>query len=75
VRDNMSDADAVLIYAAENATQRGESSTAGVGTIAAATWLLAKAIMRGDIAAFRRDVSPKAIGELRGNIAFFDGLL
>jgi hypothetical protein len=75
VRDNMSDADAVLIYAAENATQRGESSTAGVGTIAAATWLLAKAIMRGDISPTRGDVSPKAIGELRGNIAFFDGLL
>jgi hypothetical protein len=31
----------VLIYASENATQRGESSTAGIGTIVAAPWLLA----------------------------------
>lgn len=44
----MSDAEAVLIYATENSTQRGESSTAGTGSVAGATWLLARAIMRGD---------------------------
>jgi hypothetical protein len=32
--------------AAQNATQRGGSSATGTGTVAAATWLLAREIMR-----------------------------
>jgi hypothetical protein len=70
----MSDADAVLIYAAENATQRGESSTAGIGTIAAATWLLAKALMKGDVRELSQTCTLKAAETLRGQIASDKGL-
>jgi hypothetical protein len=66
--------EAVLIYAAENATQRGESSTAGVGTVAAATWLLARAIMRGQLSQIWDNLPSGSLETLQGNIASAKGL-
>ena len=68
-----SDAEAILCYANENATQRGESSTAGIGTISAATWLLAGAAMRGCICTIVQIHADDA-AKVQGNLASEKGL-
>jgi len=46
VRDDISDEDAVLIYAAENLTQRGDSSTASIASWAQSRPVLSTSICR-----------------------------
>jgi hypothetical protein len=47
VAEEMDDASMIRVYARENATQRGVSSTALAGTVAAALKYVAKCILRG----------------------------
>jgi hypothetical protein len=47
VAEGMDDAAMIRVYARENATQRGQSSTALTGTVAAAMKYVAKAILTG----------------------------
>jgi hypothetical protein len=76
VATDMDDAGLIRVYARENATQRGNSGTAQVGTVAAAVRYLAKLIMTGTL----RHVSPfgetstKSEEVLRGQLASDKGL-
>jgi hypothetical protein len=73
-RDNADDGTMVRVYCRENATQRGNTSAAASGSVAAAVRFLAKAIMMGaDMSRFL-DMSPKAVESLRGNLASDKGL-
>src|SRR5215471_9073391 len=71
----ISDADMALVYAIENATQRGNSSTAVAGSIASAIRLLVRAILLGpDHLAQIQARSQKAWETARGNLTSGDGL-
>ncbi|MCP3471441.1 ParB/RepB/Spo0J family partition protein [Bradyrhizobium sp. CCGUVB1N3] len=62
----------IRIYARENATQRGQSGTAQVGTVAAALRYLAKQIMTGGVS---RDFARNHdLDKLQGNIASAKGI-
>jgi ParB-like chromosome segregation protein Spo0J len=65
----------IRVYATENATQRGNTSTAITGSVASAARYLIKGILKGDehMSQFC-DMSQKALDSLRGNIASDKGL-
>lgn len=62
---NDDDAAMVRVYARENATQRGNTATASVGSVAAVIRLLAKAILMGHVGKFF-PTSRKSLETLRG---------
>jgi hypothetical protein len=62
----------IRIYGRENATQRGNSGTAQVGTVAAALRYLAKAIMTGHLSGIP-DTSQKTVDTLNGQRGIFPG--
>lgn len=71
----LSDAEAILKSAHENSSQRGLGSTAGLGTIASALWLIAGAVMRGDVSAISdTSINTRAFETLQGQIATEKGL-
>ena len=72
---NFDDQAMIRIYATENATQRGNSGLAMMGSVASAVRYLVKAILKGD-EHFSQiwEKSSKALDSLRGNIANDRGL-
>lgn len=76
VKDNMSDAEAVLVYATENATQDGNRASAMAGAVASATWLLARMAARDTV----REISltlgwtNQQSAELKKNFESVDGI-
>lgn len=73
VSDDMDDAAMVRIYARENATQRGSTSTAIAGSIAAALRFVGKLIFMGDVGRILA-TSPKSLETLQGQIATQKGI-
>ena len=72
---DISDADMALVYATENATQRGNSTTAVAGSIASAIRLLTKAILLGHEHLARiLATSPKGWETAGGNLTEGRGL-
>lgn len=65
------DAAALLIYATENATQRGTSGTAQVGSVASAVRYLAKAVLNGQTSV---QLDGRCLDTVRGQIASKKGL-
>ena len=71
----LSDAEAILKSAHENSSQRGLGSTAGLGTIASALWLIAGAVMRGDLSPIGdMSINARAFESLQGNVVSEKGL-
>jgi hypothetical protein len=73
VGKDMDDAAMVRVYARENATQRGNTGTAQIGTVASAVRLLAKEIITGHVPSID-GTSPKSLETLRGQIKSSKGL-
>jgi hypothetical protein len=73
VGKDMDDAAMVRVYARENATQRGNSGTAQLGTVASAVRLLAKEIITGYVPSID-GTSPKSLETLRGQIKSGKGI-
>jgi hypothetical protein len=71
VSDKIDDVGLIRIYAMENATQRGQSGTAQVGTVAAALRFLAKQVMVGLTPDFRSD---KDMSKVRSHLTAGDGV-
>jgi ParB-like chromosome segregation protein Spo0J len=71
VAEDMDDAAMIRVYARENATQRGVSSTALAGTVAAAMRYVAKAILKGSAEKF---LSSFHLPTLRERLLLEDGL-
>jgi hypothetical protein len=67
------DRDMVRVYASENATQRGNSSTALAGTVASAVRYLAKAIMTGEVVS-QKFLGKDDLAKVQGNITSQRGL-
>jgi hypothetical protein len=72
----MDDAVMIRVYARENATQRGQSSTALTGTVAAAMKYVAKAILTGTAGSDKFITTLKAfdLPTLRGHLLTDDGI-
>lgn len=63
------DASMIQVYALENATQRGASSTASTGSVAAAVRYIAKGVLTGGLSEFRQSTP-----ELAGNMGSSKGV-
>ena len=69
---DLDDASMIRVYARENATQRGNSSTAVAGTVASAVRFLAKGVMTGSLSVeFNRKHD---MAKVRGNLESEKGL-
>ena len=61
----MSDADAIRIYATENATQRGENGSAIAGSVASVIKFIARAILTGNVSTYVETISNGKLGQMR----------
>jgi ParB-like chromosome segregation protein Spo0J len=68
------DADMIRVYARENATQRGNTSTAAAGTVLAAVRYIAYAVMTGEQGFSQIWEKPEDLSKLQGNIASLKGI-
>lgn len=72
VSDKIDEVGMIRIYATENATQRGQSGTAQVGSVAAALRYLAKQVIMGGSRDFT--ITPHDLVTLRGNLVSDKGI-
>jgi hypothetical protein len=74
VADGMDDAAMIRVYASENATQRGMSSTALTGSVAAAMKYVAKAILTGGAGEFSSTSQDFHLPTLRDRLLSDEGM-
>lgn len=74
VDPDMDDDRMIRIYTRENATQRGNTTTAMAGAVVSAVGFLTKGILANTISQYVRERSKKAIDVIKGNLLSGDGI-